>query len=55
MADPSKLADLLGGLEEAVRDAEKAAEKEVSKGWGLFNSKTDDAAAAPAEPERIRA
>ena len=30
----------------AVKDAEKAAEKSASKSWGLFKSKTDDAAAA---------
>lgn len=30
----------------AVKDAEKLAGKEVSRGWGIFRSKTDDATAA---------
>jgi hypothetical protein len=29
-----------------VKDAEAAAEKEVSRSWGIFRSKTDDATAA---------
>ena len=30
----------------AVKDAEAAAGKEVSRGWGIIRAKTDDAAAA---------
>jgi hypothetical protein len=30
----------------AVKDAEKAAKREVSRGWNIFKSKTDDATAA---------